>query len=247
MLAIFGVALATGFSGAVVPGSLLAVVVTESVRYGWAAGPYLMIGHGALELAAMILLITGVITFARAPKAQATIGLVGAAVLVYLGYQTLSIPGEAGMKALQASASASEGTGGWLRLAWLGALMSAANPYWWLWWATIGTAHTGWAVREGRLGGGVYWVGHVLSDVIWYCAVAAALGAGRAFFSAGVLRGIYLVCGTFLLALAAVFGIAAARTLRRAKSAGSRCEAEAGLALTRGSQEEAPDGRMQSS
>lgn len=62
--AIFAVALATGFSGAVVPGSLLAVVVTESVRVGWLAGPLMMIGHGALELIAVILLITGLIKFA---------------------------------------------------------------------------------------------------------------------------------------------------------------------------------------
>jgi threonine/homoserine/homoserine lactone efflux protein len=212
---IFGVALATGFSGAVVPGSLLAVVVTESVKTGWAAGPYMMMGHGALELIAMALLVTGLIRFARSSKVQGTIGLLGAAVLVYLGYQTLLIPGAAAREALRAAAGAGGGSG-WLRLAWLGALMSAANPYWWLWWATIGVAHTGWSLQRGRLGGATYWVGHVLSDVIWYCAVAAAVGAGRALLSAGALRAIYVACGAFLLGLGAVFGVTGAKALRRA-------------------------------
>jgi threonine/homoserine/homoserine lactone efflux protein len=209
---IFGIALATGFSGAAVPGSLLAVVVRETLRVGWSAGPIMMIGHGILELAAVILLITGFINFARSPRVRGAIGLVGGAVLLYLGYQTILIPGEAGAQALRASAAGAT-SGGWLLLVWLGALMSMANPYWWLWWATIGVAHTGWAVQRGGLGGGTYFVGHVLSDVIWYSAVSIALGAGRSLFSAGVLRGIYVACAIFLLGLGLLFGVAAIRTL----------------------------------
>ena len=93
--AIFGVALATGFSGAVVPGSLLAVVVTNSVRFGWVAGPIMMIGHGVLELIAVALLTTGLIRFARSPVVRGAIGVIGGLVLLYLGYLTVQIPGEA--------------------------------------------------------------------------------------------------------------------------------------------------------
>ena len=214
MPAIFSVALATGFSGAVVPGSLLAVVVRESVRVGWAAGPVMMIGHGLLELIAIGLLITGLIRFARSPIVRGLIGIIGAIVLVYLGYQTLLIPGEAGEQALRAGQGAVQGTGGWLWLVWLGAIMSMANPYWWLWWATIGVAHSGWAVSaRGGLGGGAYFAGHILSDVIWYSAVSIALGAGRRLLSAGTLKGIYVICSLFLIALGALFAVAGVRAL----------------------------------
>jgi threonine/homoserine/homoserine lactone efflux protein len=219
--AIFAVALATGFSGAVVPGSLLAVVVTESVRVGWLAGPLMMIGHGALELIAVMLLITGLIKFARSPRVRGTIGVVGGLVLLYLGYLTVQIPGESAAAALQAGgAAAASGTGlpvpGLvLQLAFLGGLMSMANPYWWLWWATIGVAHVGWASQRGPVGGGTYFVGHILSDVVWYCAVSVALAFGRTLFSAGVLRGIYVVCGAFLLGLGVIFVVAGARSLRQ--------------------------------
>ena len=211
---IFGVALATGFSGAVVPGSLLAVVVRESVRVGWAAGPVMMIGHGLLELIAIALLITGLIKFARSLTARGIIGLVGAVVLLYLGYQTLLIPGAVGEEALRAGREGAQGVGGWLWLVWLGALMSMANPYWWLWWATIGVAHSGWAVSvRGRLGGGIYFAGHILSDVIWYSAVSIALGAGRGLLSAGTLKGIYMLCSLFLIALGIFFAVAGLRAL----------------------------------
>jgi threonine/homoserine/homoserine lactone efflux protein len=218
---IFGVALATGFSGAVVPGSLLAVVVEESVRVGWLAGPLMMIGHGALELIAVVLLATGLIRFAQSGRVRGAIGLLGGAVLLYLGYLTFGVSGEVGASALGGhaagtrlpSAAAIPALQGVVRLAALGGLMSMTNPYWWLWWATIGVAHVGWATHRGRLGGGTYFVGHILSDILWYCAVAAALSAGRALFSAGVLRGIYVGCAVFLVALGGVFLVAGGRTL----------------------------------
>ncbi|UCC68181.1 MAG: LysE family transporter [Armatimonadota bacterium] len=208
---IFGVALATGFSGAVVPGSLLAVVVRETLHRGWSAGPIMMIGHGILELAAIALLLTGLIKFARSGRVQAAIGLAGAAVLLFLGFQTLLVPGEAGA-ALRSAAGRSGG--GWGSLIGLGALMSMANPYWWLWWATIGAAHSQWAVRRGKSGAGTYYVGHILSDVLWYSAVSIALGAGGSLLSAGALKGIYVACGIFLLALGALFAITGFKTLR---------------------------------
>ena len=224
--AIFGVALATGFSGAVVPGSLLAVVVTESVRVGWLAGPLMMIGHGALELIAVMLLITGLIKFARSPRVRGTIGVVGGLVLLYLGYLTVQIPGESAAAALRSSPGTLPGSavsllapGLALKLALLGGLMSMANPYWWLWWATIGVAHVGWASQRGPVGGGTYFVGHILSDVVWYCAVSVALAFGRTLFSAGVLRGIYVVCGAFLLGLGVIFVVAGARSLRQRPAA----------------------------
>ena len=213
---IFGVALVTGFSGAVVPGSLLAVVVRETMRVGWTAGPLMMVGHGALELVAIVLLVTGLIKFARSRRVQGVIGLVGALVLLYMGYQTLSISGETGAEALTAAGGAAGAGGGWLRLAWLGALMSMANPYWWLWWATIGAAHSAWAIKGGRVGGGPYYVGHVLSDLVWYCAVSLALAAGRTVFSTGGLRGTYVACAGCLVALAPVFAVAAWQALRGA-------------------------------
>lgn len=222
---IFGIALATGFSGAIVPGSLLAVVVRETVRAGWVAGPVMMIGHGLLELIAIVLLVTGLIRFARSPKTRGFIGLVGAIVLLYLGYQTFLIPGESGAQPVPAMGAGLEGSVAWLRLVWLGALMSMANPYWWLWWATIGAAHAAWAVQRGRLGGATYFTGHVLSDVVWYSAVSLALGAGRSLLSPTVMQGVYVACAAFLVGLGVVFGAAGIRSLRARGQGEAQAEA----------------------
>jgi threonine/homoserine/homoserine lactone efflux protein len=213
---IFGVAFATGFTGAVVPGSLLAVVVSKTLQVGWLAGPVMMVGHALLELVAAALLATGVIYFARHRWVQGSIGLAGGAVLVYLGYLTFQVSGVEAARALGgASAAGGPSTGGWLGLIGLGAVMSVVNPYWWLWWATICPAHMTWALRRGRAGGGVYYVGHILSDIVWYSAVSLALATGRSLLSAGVLQGIYVGAAVLLIVMGLMFVVFGGKTLRR--------------------------------
>jgi threonine/homoserine/homoserine lactone efflux protein len=208
---LLGIAFATAFSGAVVPGSLLAVVVRETLRGGWTAGPVMMIGHALLEIMAIILLVTGLLRAAQAPRLRAAIGLIGGGVLLYLGWQTLSLSGEAGAAALTTAAQGSRAAGSWPGLIWLGVLMSMVNPYWWLWWATIGAAHSQWALGRGRAGVGFYFTGHILGDVVWYSAVSIALAAGRSLLSPAILRGIYLTCASLLAGMGIVFIGAALR------------------------------------
>ncbi len=151
---IFGVAFATGFTGAVVPGSLLAVVVSQTLRVGWYAGPVMMIGHALLELLAVILLATGLIYFARSRWVQGGIGLLGGVRAGLSGLPHLRRLGHAGGgRACTAGlARRPAPAAGLLSLVGLGAVMSVVNPYWWLWWATLCPAHLTWAMRQRARG-----------------------------------------------------------------------------------------------
>jgi threonine/homoserine/homoserine lactone efflux protein len=228
---IFGVAFATGFSGAATPGSLLFMVIQKAVQFGWLAGPVMMIGHGVLELVAVVLLTTGLIRYARASAVRGIIGVTGGLVLLLLAYLSFGISPKAVTQAMAGAsgglATAMVGPRQALELVGLGAAMSVTNPYWWLWWATIGTAHTGWATQRGRLGGGTYLTGHVLADVVWYSAISIALGLGQAFLSHHVLRGIYVGSAAFLAAMGLMFVVAGARSLARRQQAGAESQAAA--------------------
>jgi len=216
---IFGIAFATGFSGAATPGSLLFVVIQKAVQFGWVAGPIMMIGHGILELVAVILLTTGLIRYARSNAVRGIIGVVGGLVLLLLAWLSFGTSAEAVTHALAGATSgataAAFGPRQFLELIGLGLVMSITNPYWSLWWATIGTAHIGWATQRGRAGEGTYLAGHVMADVVWYSAISIALGLGKAFLSAEALRGIYAVSAVFLAAMGLLFLAAGARALAR--------------------------------
>ncbi len=86
-----------------------------------------------------------------------------------------------------------------------GALVSISNPYWVLWWATVGVSYVALALRQGPLGLGSFYVGHILADLSWYSLVAFVITAGRSLLSQPVYRGILLICGLFLIALSVYF------------------------------------------
>ena len=46
-----------------------------------------------------------------------------------------------------------------------GALMSVANPYWTIWWATIGLGYILHCMRFGAWGIFFFFVGHILADL----------------------------------------------------------------------------------
>jgi threonine/homoserine/homoserine lactone efflux protein len=86
-----------------------------------------------------------------------------------------------------------------------GVLVSVANPYWIIWWATVGMAYIDKALDHGVAGVGSFFTAHILSDFAWLSLVAFALVTGRKLMSTPVYRGILVACGAFLVALGVWF------------------------------------------
>ena len=84
----------------------------------------------------------------------------------------------------------------------MGIVMSAANPYWIIWWATIGLGYILRSKEYGIIGILVFFCGHLLADLAWYALISTAVGKGRSFFSDHIYRGIIGVCAGFLTVFA---------------------------------------------
>jgi len=225
-----GSSFAVGLSGALVPGSMLAVTVAAAARLGAAAGPAVVLGHGVLELAAVVLVARGFGRVLARPRAFAIASLLGAAALLASGaFMILAAP----RLHLRFETGGAEGAGTLAAAAGLGVVSSLANPYWSVWWATIGTAYVARARGAGRAGVAVFFGGHLAADLAWYSLVACAVAAGRAVASDALYRGVVVGCGAFLVLLAAVFAIAARRRLRAARPEGA-ADASASASAGRG-------------
>jgi len=198
---IFATSFVVGLSGAMSPGPLLALDLREAAGRGFWAGPLITLGHGLLEMAVVVALALGLSQALDQRPLVAAIGVVGGLFLVWLGVRMVRRPAE--LPLAPASEGAGIGAGRGLVLA--GVLVSVSNPYWALWWATIGASYMVWSLGSGVVGLASFYGGHVLADLAWFSLVSFAVASGRRLMSRAVHRGVSVACGAFLVLLGLSF------------------------------------------
>ena len=205
MAFVFGTSFLVGLSGVATPGPVLAYNIRETARRGFWAAPLIATGHSLLELLLVALLVVGVLRFLEGDTAFVIISLLGAAFLVWMGWGMIRHPG----RDLPVQGG---GTAGFMPLRpgvlmLGGVLISISNPFWSLWWATVGLNYLKWSqeLGLGLLGIGAFYVGHILADYAWYGAISLGLVSGRRILTDTFYRGLLLVCGLFLWAMAGFF------------------------------------------
>lgn len=221
-LAVAAVAFAVGLSGALSPGPLTVLAIREGARRGWWAGPFATAGHAVAEGVTIVLLALGLSAYVAAGSpAMTAISIVGGLVLVWMGWSTArSVPtaslaarvaeaasGEAGVPRRGASFEALRG------VALLGIAVSVANPYWIVWWATVGTKLTVDSLHIGWSGPLAVFLGHIVSDLLWLTFVATLVGSGSRWLGDRAYRGLLGACAMFLLVLGVIFVVSGARSV----------------------------------
>ncbi len=201
-LSVFLVSFTIALSGALAPGPVLTAVIYESSRRGAKAGPLMMLGHALLEAVMVALLILGIGRFINRPLIIKIISLTGAGVLFSFALMMFfSLPG----------LSFDRGTGQKpsSNLALLGITMSLANPYWTIWWVTIGLGLVLAAQKQGLAAVIFFFLGHILADISWYSIISLLIARGRKFFSLKIYKIIIAACATLLTGFAAWFALSA--------------------------------------
>ena len=198
LFTIFFTSFVIALSGALMPGPLLTVTISESARRGFVAGPLLIAGHGLLELALVVALLLGLAPLLQHHTVFVVIALVGSAVLLWMAYGMFrTLP----TLSLSTSAHAESGH----NLLMTGALVSLANPYWSIWWATIGLGYIVHCTKFGKLGVASFFSGHILADLAWYALISAAVWKGKNFLSDRAYRWVIGICAVLLVAFASLF------------------------------------------
>jgi threonine/homoserine/homoserine lactone efflux protein len=208
--ALFVSSLVLGFSGAMPPGSLWSLVVAQTIQRGFWAGPLLITGHALLEAAMVAGLTLGLSALLRRKGVAGTIGLLGGAFLFWMGVTLL---GDAPRASLDAQAQVGTALSAGQLVLW-GALTSATNPYWVMWWAFAGATCVASAGKQGVPGLAAFFAGHLLADYLWYALVSGAIAAGRQVMPLWLYRGLLGLCGAFLLLMAGYFLWFGLKTLR---------------------------------
>ena len=203
LLAIFGTSFLVGLSGATTPGPLLAYSIRETVRRGFVAGPTIALGHSALELVTVVLLAVGLKRIPESDPIIAFIGIVGGTFLLWMGWGILRNPSQG---APTADGQIEPPRRGNLAIPFLGGIViSLSNPFFTIWWMTIGIAFMTESLQSGIPGVAAFYLGHILSDIGWYSLVSAGVASGRRFIKERLYTGIMQACGFFIVVLGLFF------------------------------------------
>ncbi len=186
-------------SGALMPGPLLTVAIGESTRKGFWVGPLLILGHAILELALVVALLAGLAPILNQKTVFGAIAFSGAVILLWMAFGMFrSLP------QLSINLEARQTKGSHLVLS--GIFLSLANPYWSIWWATIGLGYILHSQTFGLTGVLFFFTGHILADLVWYSIVTYSVSKGRKLFSDSMYRGLIGACACFLVIFAGYFG-----------------------------------------
>ena len=182
-------------SGALMPGPLLTVSINESFRRGPIAGPLLMVGHAVLEGVLVGALLLGLAPYLNKEGFIIAISLLGGAILIWMSYGMLR-----NLTSLKIQPDSSPPKA--KNLVSTGILMSVANPYWTIWWATIGLGYILYSKQFGIAGVFAFFIGHISADFLWYCSVSVLIGKGKSFLNDKAYKILIAICAGFLLIFA---------------------------------------------
>ena len=192
-------AIAISLTGVLAPGPITAATLAAGVRRPH-AGTMVALGHAAIEFPLMLVILAGAGTLFESETARIGIGLIGGVVLLLMGIQLALAYGKT-----DTDGDVDSGRHPFMT----GLLLSAGNPYFLIWWATVGLALTTEALQFGPVTFVVFAVVHWLCDLIWLEALSFASFKGAEVFGNRVRKVVLAVCAAALLLFGAKFVIEA--------------------------------------
>ncbi len=188
-------AVGISLSGVMAPGPVTAATVAAGARYRH-AGMMVAVGHGMVEFPLMILIVLGVGRLLEVEGVRIGIGLAGGGFLLWMGV---------GM--LRGLGKTSDTTNRSVQRhpVWTGVILSGGNPYFLLWWATVGLALATQSLELGVFAFALFALVHWLCDAVWLEALSLASHKGSTLLGGRPEKVVLGVCGAALVVFACMF------------------------------------------
>ena len=175
-------------SGVMMPGPLTAATIAKGYREQ-NAGIFIALGHAVIELPLMALIYFGFARFFASPEVKIIIGLAGGLMLIFMGLMVLRSfrknVGEAADLPYNSLVT--------------GIVLTGANPYFFLWWATIGIALIVTAAQFGIWGLIIFAVVHWSCDLVWEQCVSVSVFRTKHLWTQKVQRIVFGICALALV------------------------------------------------
>ena len=182
-----------GLTGALAPGPTLVATIQASLKGDWTTGLKISCGHMVVEAVIVLLIVLGLAAVAQ--PYTALIAVIGGSALIVFGVLTLRGFRDASLTVVSQEASKTPATSPYMA----GLLTSAANPYFWIWWLSVGSTMVIAGLEGGLILAGAFMIGHWAADTGWYTLVSTGIARGKTIISDRIYRMVMAACGVFLI------------------------------------------------
>jgi threonine/homoserine/homoserine lactone efflux protein len=185
--------LVTG-SGALAPGPLFFENLTQGARFGAKSGLLFSFAHNIVELALVMSLALGLLTFVHDLAVQRAIGIIGGAVLVAFGAAQIAGLLRRKPRGPDQVRAASN------KLFLMGLALTGLNPFFVVWWLTAGAQLIMISLEFASFAGvALMYVCHVWMDYAWLTGTAHFAKVGLSFMGQRWYRILIATFGVFLI------------------------------------------------
>lgn len=175
-------------SGVLSPGPITAVTVSKGTEHPL-TGLYVAIGHAIVELPLMILIAVGLDKYLQINWVRVAIGVLGGLFLFKMGFGLLKniFSTKIGYDNFNYTPIQA------------GVILSISNPYFLIWWTTVGAMLLSGAYQFGMVGVILFMLIHLGCDFLWYIFLSSLTFKGGQFFGQRLQQVLFAICGLFLL------------------------------------------------
>jgi len=189
MLAALGAVIVTSLSGVMMPGPMFTVTLAKSYKSPW-AGAHISLGHAVVEVPLILLVYFGLARFFQHSLVQLVLSLVGGGMIVWMAVGLF--------RNRKGMTREGRDTGSSAFVA--GILMSGLNPFFLVWWITVGSLLLmSFLNAIGSWGLPFFIVVHWLCDLVWLTLVSFVVYKTHSFWGRRAQEMVFLVLSLALV------------------------------------------------
>lgn len=202
MLPILASVFVISLTGILMPGPMLTVTIAKSYKSPW-AGTKVSLGHAIIEIPMILLIYFGFGQFFQNTVVQIVLSLAGGLMIIWIGIGMFRARHEALEKGSNLSVSAPVA----------GIITSGLNPYFFLWWATIGSMMLMKFREYGLIGLLAFTVTHLACDTGWFTLISVLIYRTQKLWGKKVQEGIFIGCSIALFGFGIWFFVSGIRLM----------------------------------
>jgi len=188
MLTALGTVVITSLSGVMAPGPMFTMTLVKSYKSPW-AGVQVSLGHAVIEVPLILLIYFGAAQFFENTVVQLVLSVLGGGMIIWLSIGLFRARREVtrGGKDTPYSAFVT------------GILMSGLNPFFLVWWATVGSLLLMTFLESSPQGLILFIMVHWLCDLVWLSLLSFTVYKTHLFLSQRLQEWIFIVLSIALL------------------------------------------------